>query len=314
MNTHLPVSNTTSPHEMEKWEVLVSEIRDQRYILIDVVCLENALVLSRRALETLVNKRDAAYEGESFNGEVIQPSPTEWQPGGTVIQSHTPHVHPFDSHKRLLAILNDRPYISLEPPDDAPTFNVRGCNRKATEKRNILWYGMRQDPHHESEDWEDFKQSKRNSESQHYRTSHDELAKTIFNNTASAGPSRLTTTLPKTMHSKRNNETQYRRTSRDELTSTIYNNTTLVSPLGLTTTMPSWFDPPCWIGDIASNNGESFGQASLAWNNYNGAGPTFDITRTASKISNYRYRVFQELSVPSATVYCLTLVEAFSRW
>ncbi len=144
-------------------------------------------------------------------GEVIQPSPTEWQPGGTVTQSHTPHVHPFDSHKRLLAILNDRPYLSLEPPDDTPTFNARECNRcflstllvlpyyddrKATEKRNILWHDMRHDPHHESEDWEDFKQSKRNSESQHYRTSHDELAKTIFNNTASAGPSGLTTTVP----------------------------------------------------------------------------------------------------------------------
>ncbi|KAK0221107.1 hypothetical protein EDD85DRAFT_941536 [Armillaria nabsnona] len=195
MNTHLPVSNTTSPHEMEKWEVPVSEIRDQRYILIDVVCLENALVLRGRALETLLNERDAVYEGESF------PSPTEWQPGGTVIQSHTPHVHPFDSHKCLLAILNDRPYISLEPPDDAPTFDARECNRcflstllvlpcyddrKATEKRNILWHDMRQDPHHESEDWKDFRQSKRNSESQHYRTSHDELAKTTFNHSWAA--------------------------------------------------------------------------------------------------------------------------------
>ncbi len=149
MNTHLPVSNTTSPHEMEKWEVPVSEIRDQRYILVSTIMYSMATdnhIADRRR----VPRECSGSEGKDFGnlaeregcglrgriirkctktqlqiGEVIQPSPTEWQPGGTVIQSYTPHVHPFDSHKRLLAILNDRPYISLEPPDDAPTFNAR---------------------------------------------------------------------------------------------------------------------------------------------------------------------------------------------
>ncbi len=134
-----------------------------------------------------------------------------WRSNITVVQSHVPPVHPFNSHKRLLVILNDRSYISHEPPDDAPTLNAREWDRcfpstalgkpryddrKATAERNILWHNMRQNPYHEREEWEDFMQSRRNSEIRHHRASHDELTNTIYNDTASARPSGLTTTVP----------------------------------------------------------------------------------------------------------------------
>ncbi|KAK0433288.1 hypothetical protein EV421DRAFT_2040296 [Armillaria borealis] len=190
----------TSPHEMEDWEVAVSEICDRKYTLIDVVGFENVPVPRGRALETSLNEKDAAYEGEIFRGHsAVTDRVAIWRSDITVIQSHALPVHPFDSHKRLLAILNDRSYISHEPPGDALTLNAREWGRcflstplgkpryddgKATEERNILWHSMQQDPHHKPEDWEGFLRSKRDKMIQHHRASHDELTNTICNDTA----------------------------------------------------------------------------------------------------------------------------------
>ncbi|PBK90504.1 hypothetical protein ARMGADRAFT_1014608 [Armillaria gallica] len=125
---------------------------------------------------------------------------------------------------------------------------------------------MRQDPHHKPEDWESFLRSKRDKGIQHHRTSHNELTNTIYNYTASANPSGLTTTVlnppylplqphhhehslwwvPRTAHSKRNKETQHRHASHDEPTNTVYNNTASVSPPWLTTTMPPSHSRPSY--------------------------------------------------------------------
>ncbi|SJL14000.1 uncharacterized protein ARMOST_17452 [Armillaria ostoyae] len=179
---------------------------------IDVVGFENVLVPRGRALETSLNERDVAYEGEIFRGHsAVTDRVAIWRSNITVVQSHALPVHPFDSHKRLLAILNDRSYISHEPPGDVLILNGHEWGRcflsiplgkpryddgKATEERNILRHSMQQDPHHKPEDWEGFLRSKRDTRIQHHRASHDELTNTIYNDTASARPSGLTATVP----------------------------------------------------------------------------------------------------------------------
>ncbi|PBK90532.1 hypothetical protein ARMGADRAFT_1166886 [Armillaria gallica] len=136
-----------------------------------------------KVLESLLNERDAAYEGEIPRCHSAATDRVATRRSNiTVVQSRAPPVQPFDSHKCLLAILNDRPYISHERPDDAPTLNAcewdrcfpstalrksRYDDRKATAERNILCHNMRQNPYHKREDWEDFMQSKRNSEIRH---------------------------------------------------------------------------------------------------------------------------------------------------
>ncbi|KAK0221166.1 hypothetical protein EDD85DRAFT_1028387 [Armillaria nabsnona] len=203
------------PRDMEDWEVPVSEIRDWTYTLIDVFGFENVRMLRERALENSLDQRGAmmlAYEGEVLNNHVaVADRVTAWRNTVTVARSHAPPVHLFDSEQRLLAILNDRPYIPPDIPDDAPTLDAhdydrwflltllgkpRYGDRKASKERNIRWHRIRQDPHHEPEDWADFLHRKRDNEAQHHHASHDEPTNDIYDNMPSANPSGLMTTMP----------------------------------------------------------------------------------------------------------------------
>ncbi len=244
MNTHLLASNMDSPRDMEDWEAPVSEIRDWTYTLvsttaysngsppiarsqIDAFGFENVRMLRMRALENSLDQRGAmmlAYEGkvlvselnwrahwEQNNHVAVTERVTVWRNTVTVARSHAPPVHLFDSEQRLLAILNDRPYIPPDIPDDAPTLDTHDYDRwflltllgkpryddkKASKERNIRWHRMRQDPHHEPEDWADFLHRKRDNEARHHRASRDEPTNDIYDNMPSASPLGLTMTMP----------------------------------------------------------------------------------------------------------------------
>ncbi|SJL13986.1 uncharacterized protein ARMOST_17438 [Armillaria ostoyae] len=200
---------------MEDWEVPVSEIRDYTYKLIDLFGFENVTAFRNRAMENPLNEREAmmlAYEGEVLNNHVaVTERVAAWKSEISVVQSHAPPVHPFDSEQRLLAILNNTPYVPPDIPDDAPTLDPREYDRwllltllgkpryddkKASKERNIRWHHMRQDPHREPEDWADFLRSKRDNEVQHHRAGRDEPSDNIYVNMSPVSPSGLTTTMP----------------------------------------------------------------------------------------------------------------------
>ncbi|PBK62477.1 hypothetical protein ARMSODRAFT_980741 [Armillaria solidipes] len=195
---------------MEDREVPVSEIRDWTYKL-----------LRERALETSLDQSDAmllAYEGEVLNWRphweqnnhvAVTDRVTAWRSTIAVAQSHTLPVHPFDSEQPLLAILNNRPYVPPDALDNAPTLDTRDDrwflltlrkprydDKKKSRKRNIRRHYVRQDPHHEPEDWVDFLRRKRDEEAQHHHASRDESANSIYVNMSPVGPSGLTTTMP----------------------------------------------------------------------------------------------------------------------
>ncbi|SJL13959.1 uncharacterized protein ARMOST_17411 [Armillaria ostoyae] len=205
-----------SPRDMEDWEVPVSEIRDWTYTLasttIDLPGLGNVTAFRNRAMKIPLNERELmmlAYEGEVLM--TVTERVTAWRSAITVARSHAPPVHPFDSEQRLLAILNNMPYIPPNVPDDAPTLDAHDYDRwflltllgkpryddkKASKERNIRWHRMRQDPHHEPEDWADFIRRKRDDEAQHHRASRDEPNNVIYDHMSPVGPSGLTTTMP----------------------------------------------------------------------------------------------------------------------
>ncbi|KAG7439683.1 uncharacterized protein BT62DRAFT_695296 [Guyanagaster necrorhizus] len=136
---------------------------------------------------------------------------TAWRSNIDVVPSRTPLMHPFDSHRRMLSILNDRPYIPREAPHDAPPLDAsewdrrflltlldkqRYDNRKAEEERELFWCIVTHNPLAEPNDWEDFVHSKKDDMTQHHRGSRDEPSNTIYNNTASVSPSGWTTMMP----------------------------------------------------------------------------------------------------------------------
>ncbi|PBK62453.1 hypothetical protein ARMSODRAFT_964143 [Armillaria solidipes] len=237
-----------SPRDMEGWEVPVSEIRDYTYKLVSTVAIMegspliatsqidlfgfgNITAFRNRAMETPLNEREAmmlAYEGEVLVSEsnslqnwrahweqnnrvAVTERVAAWKSEISVVQSHAPPVHPFDSEQRLLAILNNSPYIPPDIPDDAPTLDPREYDRwflltllgkpryddkKASKERNIRWHRMRQDPHREPEDRVDFLRSKRDNETQHHRAGRDEPTDYTYIHMSPVSTSGLTTMTP----------------------------------------------------------------------------------------------------------------------
>ncbi|KAK0221097.1 hypothetical protein EDD85DRAFT_983313 [Armillaria nabsnona] len=218
-NIHSLAFNMDLPHDMEDWEVPVSEIRDWTYTLgspliatsqIDLFGFGNVTAFRSRAMENPLSQREAmmlAYEGEVLNWRAhwgqnnhvaVTEHVTAWRSAITVAQSHVSPVHPFDSQKRLLAILN-RLYVPHKAPDGAPTLDTseydqrflltflgkpRYDDKKASKEQNIRWHRMRQDPHHKPKYWadSDFLHSKRDDETQHHHPSRDEPANSIYVN------------------------------------------------------------------------------------------------------------------------------------
>ncbi|KAK0446966.1 uncharacterized protein EV420DRAFT_1714433 [Desarmillaria tabescens] len=163
---------------------------------------------------------DAACEGEVLrthwewkNHSAIVVRVTACRNNIPIVPSHAPPIHPFDSHRSLLAILNNKPYVPGEIPKDAPTLrtgeyirwflltllgNFRYDDRKAWEEREVFWrrVQLQHDPHTEPDDWEDFMRSRRDEKTQNCRASRDRQTNTIYDNMASVSPSGLTTTTP----------------------------------------------------------------------------------------------------------------------
>ncbi len=148
---------------------------------------------------------------EQNNHVVVTEHVTAWRSEISVAHSHAPPVPPFDSEQCLLAILNDRPYIAPDAPDDGPTLDTREYDqwflstllgrphydyKKESKEQNIRWHYMCQDPRHEPEDWANFLRRKRDNETQHHRASANELTSAIYSNPAPVSPSGLTTTMP----------------------------------------------------------------------------------------------------------------------
>ncbi|PBK62468.1 hypothetical protein ARMSODRAFT_980734 [Armillaria solidipes] len=203
-NTYLSTSNMSSPRDTEDWEVPASEIREWTYTLIDLFGYENVLYFRDKAMESPLNERAVmllACEGEVLrNHTAVCDRVTAWRNNVTVVPSHAPPIHPFDSHRRVFSFLNDEPYNPGEAPDDAPTLDAgdyerwllltvlgkpRHDDRKASEGRNILWRLVHHDPRTEPYDWEDFRHSKRDDRTRHHRASRDERTNAIYDNTAS---------------------------------------------------------------------------------------------------------------------------------
>ncbi|KAG7446152.1 uncharacterized protein BT62DRAFT_155813 [Guyanagaster necrorhizus] len=131
-----------------------------------------------------------------------------WRSNIDVVPNHAPPIHPFDSHRRLLSILNDSSYDPSEVPDDTPTLNAhewdrwflltllgkqRYDDRKASEERELLWRAIQHDPLTDPNDWLDFMRSKRDDETQHHRAMRDEQTNEIYDNMTSISPSALAT-------------------------------------------------------------------------------------------------------------------------
>ncbi|KAK0196269.1 hypothetical protein F5146DRAFT_1029054 [Armillaria mellea] len=114
-----------------------------------------------------------------------------WRRSIPVVPSHARPVHPLDSECRLLAILNDTPYIPPDVPDDVPTLDP--AEYKRWMRDTLLG---KQHPCHEPEDWGDSLRRKREDEDQHHRASRDEPNNNIYNNMSSVGPSESTMTMP----------------------------------------------------------------------------------------------------------------------
>ncbi|KAK0433246.1 hypothetical protein EV421DRAFT_1741695 [Armillaria borealis] len=203
-NTYLTTSNMSSPRDTEDWEVPVSEIREWTYTLIELFGYGSALSFRDKAMESPLNERAVmllACEGEVLrNYAAVSDRVTAWRNNVTVVPSHAPSIHPFDSHRRVFSFLNSEPYTPGEAPDDAPTLDAgdyerwllltvlgkpRHDDRKASEGRNILWRLVHHDPRTEPYDWEDFLRSKRDDRTQHHRASRDERTNAIYDNTAS---------------------------------------------------------------------------------------------------------------------------------
>ncbi|KAK0446947.1 uncharacterized protein EV420DRAFT_1647841 [Desarmillaria tabescens] len=199
------------PRELEEWEVTVSDIRDWTYMLKNVLGFRKVLTLEERALETLLNEKDVLLLAEFLrNHSTVTDRVTVWRRNIAVVSpNHSPPKHPFDSHQCLLLILDARPYIAGEVLGEMPTLDARKyirsfllgllgkprCdNRKTLEEREVLWHTIHRNLHTEPDDWGDFMCNRKAKETQHRRVSRDEPTNTIYNNTASASPSGLTTT------------------------------------------------------------------------------------------------------------------------
>ncbi|KAK0435117.1 uncharacterized protein EV420DRAFT_1653414 [Desarmillaria tabescens] len=192
------------PREMEDWEAPMSDIRDWTYILIGVFGFENVKALRERALETPLNERDAmllACEGEVLRSNI------------PIVPSHELPIHPFDTHRHLLSILNGMDYVPGEVPDDAPTLRTgeyirwflltllgkfRYDDRKAWEEQEVVWRSvqLQHDPHTEPDDWEDFMRSRRDEETRNRPASRDEITNNVYNNMSPVSPSGLAATMP----------------------------------------------------------------------------------------------------------------------
>ncbi|KAK0196254.1 hypothetical protein F5146DRAFT_1133750 [Armillaria mellea] len=191
-----------SPHGLQDWEVPGSEVWDYTYKL-------------GEGLETSLDHGEAmmlVYHGEVLSEHLaIHEQVTAWRSQISVAHSHAPPVHPFDSECRLLAILNDAPYILPDIPDDAPTQDrteykrwlvdtllgqQRRNDKKASRGRSISWHYMRQDPCHEPEDCMDFLRWKDDDEAQHHHACRDGRNNHIYNHMSLVGPSGLTMTMP----------------------------------------------------------------------------------------------------------------------
>ncbi|KAK0209605.1 hypothetical protein IW262DRAFT_515280 [Armillaria fumosa] len=175
-----------------------------------------------RALEGPLDEKGRlhlACEGEVLRHHAAVRDQVEaWRDNVAVIPSHSPPIHPFDSHRRVFSFFSDNPYTPGEAPDDAPTIEALTReydrwflltllgkfgydDRKASEGQNILWRLVHHNSSVEPDNREDFLRSKRDDRTQHHGAGHDEPTQTIYNNTASVSPSGLmTATMPSHSH------------------------------------------------------------------------------------------------------------------
>ncbi|KAK0196247.1 hypothetical protein F5146DRAFT_1133744 [Armillaria mellea] len=202
---------------MEDWEVPVSEIRSWTYTLIEVFGFDTMIAFHERALEGPLDEEGMAHlacEGEVLEHHAaVSDHVMAWRDNVAAVASHTPPIHPFDSHHHVFSFFKDEPYTPGEAPDDVPTLRAliheydrwflltlfgkfRYDDRKASEGRNILWHLRDHDPSTEPDDLEDFQRRKRDNRTQHHRASRDEQTHTIHDSMTSVGPSLLTTTTP----------------------------------------------------------------------------------------------------------------------
>ncbi|KAK0481135.1 hypothetical protein EDD18DRAFT_1468249 [Armillaria luteobubalina] len=204
-----------SPHDMDDWEILGSEILADTYELVNEIGFDNVRMMWESALKTSLDHRGTimlVYQGEVLDAHLaVTDRVNAWLSKVPVVRSRAPHVHAFDSERRLLAILNNTPHIPASAPDDAPTLDPgeyrrwlrdarlkgqRSKDKEASRERNVRWHQMRQDPHHDPEDWADFQRRKRDDKAQHHRAGRDEPINSIYGNMPSVGPSGSTTTTP----------------------------------------------------------------------------------------------------------------------
>ncbi|KAK0467474.1 hypothetical protein IW261DRAFT_1426571 [Armillaria novae-zelandiae] len=202
---------------MDDWEQPVSEIRSWTYILIEHYGLDRVHGLINRALEGLLDEGIvqllACQRQVLEDHAAVSDRVRAWRNNIAVVPSHSPLIHPFDTHRRVFSFFNDEQYAPGEAPEDAPGLKAlthgydrwflltllgkfRYDDRKASEGRSILWRLVPHDPYTEPDDCEDFMHAKRDHETRNHRASRDEPTNDTYNNIPSAGPSGLTRTMP----------------------------------------------------------------------------------------------------------------------
>ncbi|KAK0476000.1 hypothetical protein EDD18DRAFT_1366667 [Armillaria luteobubalina] len=208
---------------MDDWEIPVSEIRSWIYSLIEYWGFDTVVAFRNRVMEGPSDEGGgqllACERGVLENHAAVSDHIRAWRNDVSVIPGHSPPIHPFNTHRRVFAFFDDKPYTPGEAPNKVPPLRAliheydrwflltllrkfRYDDAKASERRNILWRLVHHDPYTEPYDSEDFMHGKRINRTWNYCTSRDEPTNMIYDNTMPASPSGLMTMMPSLSYSQ----------------------------------------------------------------------------------------------------------------